>query len=81
MGVWMTKDEPPEEMREENDIRALLEARGKEFRVFQDDKYFVDEYVCRSALYDYAANNVQPKCSSFQHTGASEYIYVISSKA
>lgn len=45
VGVWMTKDEPVEERREQREVKEVLEERGKEFRLFDDQKYFVDEYV------------------------------------
>ena len=42
-GVWMTEEVAIEEKREERNIRKEVEGRGKEFRVFIDEKYFVDE--------------------------------------
>lgn len=45
VGVWMTQDEPVEEQQEEKAVKKVLEERGKEFRLFNDQKYFVDEYV------------------------------------
>ncbi len=44
VGVWMTEEEGVEEKREERDVRTLMEARGMEFRLWTDEKYFVDEY-------------------------------------
>jgi deoxyribodipyrimidine photo-lyase len=43
VGVWMTGEEAFEEKQEEMEIQSLVEERGKEFRIFQDEKYFVDE--------------------------------------
>lgn len=43
IGVWMTSEEGVEEKREERDVRNILEAEGKEFRLWKDEKYFVDE--------------------------------------
>jgi deoxyribodipyrimidine photo-lyase len=43
-GVWMTADEGSEEKVEQGDVQRLLEDRGKQFRLFQDEKYYVDEY-------------------------------------
>ena len=43
MGVWMTADVTPEELEDEASVRAIVEAGGKEFRLFKDDKYFIDE--------------------------------------
>lgn len=43
MGVWMTGDITPEELEDEANVRAIVEARSKEFRLFKDQKYFIDE--------------------------------------
>lgn len=43
-GVWMTSEEGVEEKREERDVRSAVEAAGKEFRLWRDEKYFIDEY-------------------------------------
>ena len=43
-GVWMTSEEGSEEKREERDVRNAVEAAGKEFRLWKDEKYFMDEY-------------------------------------
>ncbi|KAF2098029.1 cryptochrome [Rhizodiscina lignyota] len=43
VGVWMTKDETTEEKTEEQGVRAVVEGCGKEFRLFEDEKYFVDD--------------------------------------
>jgi deoxyribodipyrimidine photo-lyase len=42
-GVWMTADEGIEEKSEQEEVQRLVEGRGKEFRLFQDEKYYVDE--------------------------------------
>jgi len=44
VGVWMTEDVAVEEKQEERDIKAVIDARKKEFRLFMDEKYFVDDY-------------------------------------
>lgn len=43
VGVWMTEEEGVEEKREERDVRNIVEGCGKEFRLWMDEKYFVDE--------------------------------------
>ena len=42
-GLWMTEEVAIEEKCEERAIRTHLEQRGKEFKVWADEKYFVDE--------------------------------------
>lgn len=42
-GVWMTEEEAGEEKREERDVSKVCEEHGIEFRLFKDEKYFVDE--------------------------------------
>jgi deoxyribodipyrimidine photo-lyase len=43
VGVWMTGDVTPEELEDEANVRSIVEAQGKEFRLFKDEKYFIDE--------------------------------------
>ena len=42
-GVWMTAEEGVEEKREERDVRDNVQAAGKEFKLWKDEKYFIDE--------------------------------------
>lgn len=42
-GVWMTEEEGWEEKREERDARKTCEEMGIEFKLFKDEKYFIDE--------------------------------------
>jgi len=44
-GVWMTNEEGVEEKREERDVRRAVEGAGKEFKLWTDEKYLIDEYV------------------------------------
>jgi deoxyribodipyrimidine photo-lyase len=43
VGVWMTGDVTPEELEDEASIQTVVEAKGMEFRLFKDEKYFIDE--------------------------------------
>lgn len=45
VSVWMTSEEGTEEKQEENDVRRAVEKAGKGFKLWKDEKYFVDEYV------------------------------------
>ena len=51
VGVWMTGEEAVEERREEREVRAVVEGAGKEFRLWRDEKYFVDECVARGSCW------------------------------
>ena len=42
-GVWMTSEEGVEEKLEEQDVRRVVENAKKDFKLFRDEKYFVDE--------------------------------------
>lgn len=42
-GVWMTDEEGVEEKREERDVRKAAEAAKTEFKLWVDEKYYVDE--------------------------------------
>ena len=44
-GVWMTDEEGVEEKREEKEVKRAAEGVGAEFRLFTDEKYYIDEYV------------------------------------
>lgn len=44
VGVWMTGDVTAEERLEELEVQQIVEGHGKEFRLFTDEKFFVDEY-------------------------------------
>ncbi len=44
-GVWMTADESPEEKEEENTVKGIAEQNGVDFKLWNDEKYFIDEYV------------------------------------
>lgn len=44
-GVWMTAEEGVEEKREEREVRKVVEADGKQFKLWVDEKYYIDEYV------------------------------------
>ena len=43
-GVWMTSEEGVEEKREEREVRRAVEEAGKDFRLWKDEKYYIDEY-------------------------------------
>ncbi|MCJ1297699.1 hypothetical protein MMC08_000487 [Hypocenomyce scalaris] len=43
IGVWMTAEEGVEEKREERDVRKAVEAVGKEFKLWIDEKYYIDD--------------------------------------
>lgn len=42
-GVWMTGEEGVEEKREERDVRRLCDEFKTEYKIWTDEKYFVDE--------------------------------------
>ena len=46
VGLWMAEEEGVEEKREERAVRKLVESEGKhtEYRLWADEKYFIDEY-------------------------------------
>ncbi|MCJ1385284.1 hypothetical protein MMC17_008405 [Xylographa soralifera] len=43
VGVWMTSEEGVEEQREERDVRKAAGAAGKDFKLWTDEKYYVDD--------------------------------------
>ncbi|KAF2430368.1 cryptochrome [Tothia fuscella] len=43
LGVWMTTDEGDEEKQDQEKVRRVVEGHGKEFRAFQDEKFFIDD--------------------------------------
>jgi deoxyribodipyrimidine photo-lyase len=44
-GIWMTADESPEEKDEEKTVRKIADQNGVEFKLWDDEKFYVDEYV------------------------------------
>ena len=43
-GLWMTSEEGWEEQQEEKHAKRLVNEEGKEFQLWTDEKYYVDEY-------------------------------------
>lgn len=43
-GVWMTGEEGVEEKREERHVRTLCQEFGTDFKLWVDEKYYLDEY-------------------------------------
>jgi deoxyribodipyrimidine photo-lyase len=43
VGVWMCSEEGTEERSDEKAVQSVVEERGKEFRLFEDEKYLIDE--------------------------------------
>lgn len=41
--VWMTKEDSTEEITEQNQIALVCNANGVDFRLWIDEKYFIDE--------------------------------------
>lgn len=44
VSVWMTSEEGVEEEREERDVRRSVASAGKDFKIWVDEKYYIDEY-------------------------------------
>lgn len=44
-GVWMTDEEGVEEKREERDVRRAVEGAQTEFKLWVDEKFYVDEFA------------------------------------
>lgn len=42
-GLWMTSEEGWEEQQEEKQVKQLMDREDKEFKLWTDEKYFVDE--------------------------------------
>jgi hypothetical protein len=44
-GVWMTDDDATEEKDEMREVQKVAEERNVPFKVFADEKFFIDEYA------------------------------------
>jgi deoxyribodipyrimidine photo-lyase len=44
-GIWMTEDESPEEKDEERAVKTIADQNGVEFKLWADEKYYIDECV------------------------------------
>ncbi len=42
-GVWMTDEEGFEEKKEERDVKKVAQNADTEFKLWTDEKYFIDE--------------------------------------
>lgn len=43
--IWMTEEFSFEEVEEQNDVKGACEKVGADFKLWQDEKYLIDEYV------------------------------------
>ena len=43
VGVWMTGEEGVEEKREERDVKQVAERAGTDFKIWTDEKYYIDD--------------------------------------
>ena len=43
VAVWMTAEEGVEEKREERDVKRVVERAGTEFKLWTDEKYYIDD--------------------------------------
>ena len=47
-GLWMTQEEGWEEKYQEKNAKQLMDQEDKEFKLWTDEKYFIDEYGKRA---------------------------------
>ena len=64
VSLWMTSEEGVEEQREERDVRKAVESEGKNFRIWTDEKYYIDEYayVFSRSKGRNQLKHLQPRC-------------------
>ena len=62
-GIWMTAEEGTEEKLEERDVKRVAQAAQTEFRLWLDEKYYVDESVRFLSPRFVADHLLQPRCS------------------
>lgn len=43
--VWMTEEPSKEELDDQNAIASVCSEKSINFKLWQDEKYFIDEYV------------------------------------
>ena len=43
VGVWMTDEEGVEEKKEERDVKEAAQNADTDFKLWTDEKYFIDE--------------------------------------
>lgn len=43
--VWMTEEKSYEEVQEQNSVASMCKQHNTDFKLWADEKYFVDEYV------------------------------------
>ncbi len=78
-GVWMTDEEGVEEKREEKNVRRVAEGAGTEFKLWTDEKYYVDEYVQTIAPVIYSQLTIiQSRHSLSQPSRSARCLHLIS---
>lgn len=50
-GIWMTKNESVEEKQEEHRVAKVAQQHGVDFKLWRDEKYYIDEYVFSRSLH------------------------------
>lgn len=64
-GVWMTAEEGTEEKDDEADVKRITGERGVDFKVWEDEKYYIDECV-QSLYYHIGATYEVPRADTRQ---------------
>ena len=65
--IWMTEEEGVEEKRDEHDVRQRAEGFGLDFRLWLDEKYFIDEYE-QAAVHAQFGTNFQQSRFTIRQT-------------
>jgi deoxyribodipyrimidine photo-lyase len=81
-GVWMVSEEGTEEKYDEDQVKRLAEERGVDFKVWDDEKYYIDECVILRHIVEVLCairtNTYQSRPPIRQHLRVTERLHHIS---
>jgi deoxyribodipyrimidine photolyase len=77
-GIWMTADESPEEKDEERAVKKIADQNSVEFKLWNDEKYYIDEYVIPAVATFVVTNTRQPRFALWQHCRPAKCLHVVS---
>lgn len=69
--VWLTNEEGVEERREQKAVSGVCHKLGTEFKIWEDEKYYIDESVLFISTWYLAMHaNLEPVAEIFRHPSA-----------
>lgn len=77
-GVWMTANESVEEKEEEAAVRNHAKQNGVDFKLWSDEKYYIDKHVSLLVASKARSNTLQSRPALRRHLKAPQHLHNIS---